>query len=141
MTEQVGKTRHLLHKIEQENDMPPVSPEIMLLLDTLTKQIQTLAERQEKSQGELQTQINQLFASVKDVELNGSEYVRSYVKEQIKQMNEDIANLQKQLEEVKQAILNKQEESYKSMIRVQASIIFLVLSAVVTVLIKIIFNV
>lgn len=121
--------------------MPPVSPEILLLLENINKQIQQNSTLQETNRNFMQSQIDAMNTAIKQVEEKNNEAMKTYVEEKIRMVDKDITELKKQLEEVKQTILDKQEERYKVMIRVQASIIFLVLGAIVTILTKIIFNV
>ena len=60
--------------------------------------------------------------------------------EQIRGMSDELQELKKQLKETQDAILQNQDAYYKRMIAVQGSILFLVLSTVIGLVIKLFFH-
>jgi small-conductance mechanosensitive channel len=90
--------------------------ELILLIDALIKQIQTIQESQEKLRQFVMEQIK----------LMQSEYA---LKEYVEEMGKDIEQITEKLEEIKETIIKNQEEKFKQTIALQAAILSLILGA------------
>lgn len=100
--------------------MSPIPAELKLLLDSLIAQIQQLQTRSDAI----------------DVLRN----TQSVQEERIRAMSEEITELKAQLKETREAIINSQQAIARRTIYVQGSILFLILSTVVGIAVKLLFH-
>lgn len=114
--------------------MPPLPPEMKMLLDNLSAQILQTQTRAEGLQSYVQAELEKLRQE--KVELTR---LQSAQQEQIKAMAEDIQDLKKQLADTQDIILKNQQANFRRIIYVQGSILFLILSTVIGVIVKLLF--
>lgn len=100
--------------------MPPIPSELKLLLDSLIAQIQQLQTRSDA--------------------IDALRNVQSVQEERIRSMSEEITELKQQLKEMREAIIKSQEDIARRTIYVQGSILFLILSTVVGIAVKLVFH-
>lgn len=93
--------------------------ELMLLIETLVKQIQAVQDSQEKLRQFVMDQLKNMQ----------SEYA---LKESVEEMGEDIEKISDKLEEIKEQIIKNQEEKFKQTIALQAAILTLIIGAFIT---------
>jgi hypothetical protein len=116
--------------------MPPIQPEIKLLLDNLMAQIQQTQTRADTMQAYIQTELEKVRHAA---ELDALRNKQAVQEEQIKNMAGDIDELKKLLKEATSDILKNQQDNFKRTIYVQTTLLFLVLSAVITIAVKLLF--
>jgi uncharacterized protein YpuA (DUF1002 family) len=90
--------------------------ELLILIETLVKQVQSVQESQEKLRQFVMEQLK----------LMQSEYA---LKESVEEMGKDIDKITEKLEEIKETIIKNQEEKFKQTIALQAAILSLILGA------------
>ena len=100
--------------------MPPLPPELKLLLDSLIAQIQQLQTRSDAIDALRNTQ--------------------SVQEERIRNMSEEITELKAQLKETREAIIRSQQDIARRTIYVQGTILFLILSTVIGIAVKLLFH-
>lgn len=93
--------------------------ELMLLIETLVKQIQAVQESQEKLRQFVMEQLK----------IMQSEYA---LKEYVEDMGKDIEKISDKLEEIKEQIIQNQEAKFKQTIAVQAVILTFIIGAFIT---------
>lgn len=116
--------------------MPPVTPELKLLLDNVLAQIQQLSTRSDTLQTYIQAELDKLKHGT---EIDGLKSTQAVQQEKIENMSDEIAELKKQLEDTKREILQNQQDNFKRTIYVQSSILLLILSTVIGVVVKVFF--
>ena len=93
--------------------------ELMLLIETLTKQIQSFQEGQEH--------LRQYF--IEQLKAMQIEMQRYALKEDIAEMEEDVSKIEQRLEEMEKKIIESQEEKFRQTIQMQGAILMLILGA------------
>lgn len=117
--------------------MPPLPPELKLLLDNLIAQIQQQQARNDALHTSIQGEIDKLKQAT---EIDALRTTQSVQQEQIRAMSEEIEKLSTQLEKMQETILKNQQDNFRRTIAVQGSILFLILTTVIGVAVKFLFG-
>jgi len=96
--------------------------ELMLLIETLVKQIQAVSDGQEN----LRKYVIEQFVSMQ------GELHHYVLKEDMNDMEDKVVRIEKKLDDMQQKIIENQEQKFKQTIQVQATILLLIIGGFIT---------
>lgn len=117
--------------------MPPLPSELKMLLDSLIAQIQQVQQRSDTLQTYLQAELDKVRQAT---EIDALKNTQAVQQEQIRVTSDEIKDLKQQLRETKDEILKAQQDQFKRTIAVQGSLLFLILSTVIGIAVKLLFH-